>query len=48
MENRIIEVTIEVNVPPEKVWSIFTNPDITKQMGRYYDTDWKTGSSFGF
>ena len=48
MENKIIEATIEINAPLHKVWSVFTNPDITKQMGGYYDTDWKVGSSFGF
>lgn len=48
MENKIIETTIEINAPLHKVWSVFTNPEITKQMGGYYDTDWKIGSSFGF
>lgn len=48
MENKIIEATIEINAPLHKVWSVFTNPNITKQMGGYYDTDWKIGSSFGF
>lgn len=27
---------------------MFTNPGLTRQMGGYYDTDWKIGSSFGF
>lgn len=48
MENKIIEATIGINAPLHKVWSVFTNPDITQQMGGYYDTDWKVGSSFGF
>ena len=48
MENKIIETTIEINASLNKVWSVFTNPDITKQMGGYYVTDWKIGSSFGF
>ncbi|MBX2924371.1 MAG: SRPBCC domain-containing protein [Chitinophagaceae bacterium] len=48
MENSIIEATIEINAPLNKVWSVFTNPDMTKQMGGYYDTDWKIGSSFSF
>lgn len=48
MENRIIEKTIEIKAPISKVWSVFTNPDITRQMGGYYDTDWEVGSSFGF
>ena len=48
MEYRIIEKTIKIKAPLKKVWAVFTNPDITKQMGGYYDTDWKIGSSFGF
>lgn len=48
MENKIIEETIEINAPLNKVWNVFTNPEITKLMGGYYDTDWKIGSSFGF
>jgi uncharacterized protein YndB with AHSA1/START domain len=48
MENISIETIIEIKAPLNKVWSIFTNPDVTKQMGGYYDTDWKIGSSFGF
>lgn len=48
MENSIIEKTIEINAPLKNVWRVFTDPDITCQMGGYYDTDWNTGSSFGF
>ncbi|WP_118974965.1 SRPBCC family protein [Taibaiella koreensis] len=48
MENKIIVVSIEINAPLDKVWSVFTNPDVTKQMGGYYDTDWKAGSPFAF
>jgi uncharacterized protein YndB with AHSA1/START domain len=48
MENRFIDKTIEISAPLNKVWSVFTNTDITKQMGGYYDTDWQVGSSFGF
>ena len=48
MKNQIIEKTIEINASIDDVWSVFTNPEITKQMGGYYDTDWKTGSSFVF
>ena len=48
MGNKIIEKTIEIKAPINKVWSVFTDSDVTKQMGGYYDTDWKAGSSFGF
>lgn len=48
MESKILEATIEISAPLNHVWRVFTEPDITKQMGGYYDTDWKIGSSFGF
>lgn len=48
MENKTLAASIEINAPLNKVWSVFTNPDITKRMGGYYDTDWKIGSSFSF
>ncbi|MBS0028292.1 SRPBCC family protein [Chitinophaga sp. 22321] len=48
MKNQIIEKTVEINAAVKAVWSVFTNPEVTKQMGGYYGTDWKTGSSFGF
>lgn len=48
MENKIIEATIEINAPMDKVWSVFTIPEITKQMGGYYETDWRVGSPFGW
>lgn len=48
MEHIVIETTIKINAPLNKVWSVFTTPDITQQMGGYYDTDWKIGHSFGF
>jgi len=48
MENRVIEKAIEINVSVSKVWRVFTDSGVTRQMGGYYDTDWKIGSSFGF
>src|SRR5688572_13701194 len=48
MENRIIEKTIEINAAPAKVWRVFTDPAVTKQMGGEYVTDWKAGSTFGW
>jgi uncharacterized protein YndB with AHSA1/START domain len=48
MKNTIIEKSIDIKAPLNKVWSVFTNPDVTKKIGGYYDTDWKVGSSFGF
>lgn len=48
MENKIIEKSIEIKAPLNKVWLVFTDPGVTQQMGGYYDTEWKIGSSFGF
>ena len=48
VENKIIEVTIEIKAKLNKVWDVFTNPETTKQMGGYYDTEWEIGCSFRF
>jgi uncharacterized protein YndB with AHSA1/START domain len=43
-----IQKTIKINAPTDKVWRVFTDPVITRQMGGEYVTDWKVGSSFGW
>jgi uncharacterized protein YndB with AHSA1/START domain len=43
-----IQKTIKINAPTDKVWRVFTDPVITRQMGGEYVTDWKAGSSFGW
>lgn len=48
IKNQVIGKKIIINAPVAAVLSLFTNPDIIRQMGGYYDTDWKTGSAFGF
>ena len=48
MNNQFIEKAVEIHVPLSEVWPVFTDSDGTKQMGGYYDTDWKKGSPFGF
>lgn len=48
MENTIIERSIEINAPVEKVWSVFTDAEVTREIGGEYVTDWKVGSSFGW
>lgn len=48
MKNQTIEKTIEINASIENVWRVFTDPEITKQMGGYYATDWNIGNPFGF
>jgi len=43
-----IEKTILINATPDKVWQVFTNPEVTRRMGGEYVSDWKVGSSFGW
>lgn len=48
MENGIIEKAIEIDTPISKVWHVFTDPEVTRRMGGYYETDWKIGNPFCF
>jgi uncharacterized protein YndB with AHSA1/START domain len=48
MDTPVVNKTIEINASTKKVWSIFTNPKVTKQMGGEYVSKWKVGSSFGW
>jgi uncharacterized protein YndB with AHSA1/START domain len=43
-----IEKSIEINAPVSKVWRVFTDPVLTRQMGGEYVSNWKVGSSFGW
>jgi uncharacterized protein YndB with AHSA1/START domain len=46
--HHLFEKTISIVASPAKVWSVFTDPGVTRQMGGEYVSDWKIGSSFGF
>jgi uncharacterized protein YndB with AHSA1/START domain len=46
--NLVIEKSIEIHAPASKVWRVFTDPVLTRQMGGEYVSDWKVGSSFGW
>ena len=48
MSNLFVEKSIEINAPVSKVWQVFTNPAMTRQMGGEYVSDWKVGSGFGW
>ncbi|MGK9120028.1 SRPBCC family protein [Olivibacter jilunii] len=48
MNDNLIELHVRINVPIKNVWRVFTDREITKKMGGYYDTNWEIGSSFGF
>jgi uncharacterized protein YndB with AHSA1/START domain len=48
MSKRFIQRSIEINAAASKVWQVFTDPVITRQMGGEYVSDWKVGSTFGW
>ena len=48
MNKPVITKTIEINASPKKVWRVFTDPKVTRQMGGEYVSEWKAGSSFGW
>jgi uncharacterized protein YndB with AHSA1/START domain len=48
MSRFFIEKSIEIRAPASKVWRVFTDPALTRQMGGEYVSDWKVGSSFGW
>jgi uncharacterized protein YndB with AHSA1/START domain len=48
MSNQFVESSIEINAPVSKVWRVFTDPILTREMGGEYVSDWKVGSSFGW
>ena len=48
MSKLFVERSIEINAPASKVWRVFTDPAITRQMGGEYVYDWKIGSTFGW
>jgi uncharacterized protein YndB with AHSA1/START domain len=41
-----MEKSIEISAPASKVWRVFTDPVLTRQMGGEYVSDWKVGTSF--
>lgn len=46
MPDNFVEKSIEIEATVSKVWRVFTDPVLTRQMGGEYVTDWKVGSSF--
>lgn len=48
MPNDYVEKTIDINAPVSKVWRIFTDPMLTRQMGGEYVSEWKVGTSFSW
>jgi uncharacterized protein YndB with AHSA1/START domain len=48
MEKPTIKKSIEISAPVKKVWDVFTNPSVSRQMGGEYVSEWKVGSSFSW
>jgi uncharacterized protein YndB with AHSA1/START domain len=48
MPHNFIEKSIEIHAPVPKVWRVFTDPVLTRQMGGEYVSEWKVGSSFSW
>ena len=46
MPTNSVEKSIQIGAPVSKVWRVFTDPALTRQMGGEYLTAWKVGSSF--
>jgi uncharacterized protein YndB with AHSA1/START domain len=46
MPNFSIEKSIEISAPVSRVWRVFNDPTLTRQMGGEYVSEWKVGSSF--
>jgi uncharacterized protein YndB with AHSA1/START domain len=44
MSKFFIEKSIEIRAPAGRVWRVFTDPVLTRQMGGEYISDWKTSS----
>ena len=43
-----VQKDIEVNASASKVWRLFTDPLLSREMGGTYDSDWNTGSSISW
>jgi hypothetical protein len=44
----VIKQNITIHAPASKVWAMFNDPVLTRQMGGEYVSDWKEGSSLGW
>lgn len=41
-----IELTLAIDAPRARVWSVFADPRLSREMGGEYVTEWVVGSSF--
>lgn len=40
-----IKKRIHIDAPPALVWKVFTDPELSREMGGEYVSDWKPGST---
>ncbi|HTF21069.1 MAG TPA: SRPBCC domain-containing protein [Chryseolinea sp.] len=45
---QVISKEIEIRATADKVWHVFINPAVTRQMGGEYVSDWKVGGPIGW
>lgn len=43
-----VELCIQIDAPPSKVWGIFVDPDLTRRLGGTYVSTWEVGSSIAW
>jgi uncharacterized protein YndB with AHSA1/START domain len=50
MKNYIVNISVQINAPVNKVWEALTKPELVKQyfFGTTVDSDWKVGSPIFF
>jgi uncharacterized protein YndB with AHSA1/START domain len=48
MSNFSIKKSIEIRAPASKVWRVFNDPVVTRQMGGEYVSEWQVGSPFNW
>ena len=48
MSHRLLEQSITIQAPAAKVWQVFVDPTVTRQMGGEYVTTWEAGAPFGW
>jgi uncharacterized protein YndB with AHSA1/START domain len=46
--NLSLEKTIKIDAPAARVWQVFTDSQVTRELGGEYVTDWQVGSTIGW
>ncbi len=48
MSTSSVELSIQIDAAPSKVWAIFVDPDLTRRLGGTYVSTWEVGSSIAW